>query len=373
MDALLSLPLLSYLVVPGITTYSTSLNILFFYMTWATLVLTQPPLRVELIGTLAVRLLFFAVPSLLFLLFDSLLPSLAVNIKSQGAAGLPTRSAARQKTPSKSRARRITGGSGAGAGGGQPSWYFVLAVALANILLGAALQAATETLFTSGLGIRSALKITTTLPTPWHMAKDLLRGLVLREFLQYYPHRFLLHSPRSPYLSAYHSRWHHAVRAPYSLSAHHDHPAAWVLWRFLPTYGPAVLFRFHLLTYLLFLSFLSLEECLSSSGYSILPSILLRGVARRQDAHHATCGAGNFAPWGLADWMHGTNVSADDSITEDVKDELRAHDVGARAEDVWEGAKTTVRRKGRERVASAGRPRRKSRALQRDSDEDYVE
>jgi hypothetical protein len=32
MDALLSLPILGYLVMPGLTTYSTSLNVLFFYM-----------------------------------------------------------------------------------------------------------------------------------------------------------------------------------------------------------------------------------------------------------------------------------------------------------------------------------------------------
>ena len=32
MDALLSLPILGYLVMPDLTTYSTSLNLLFFYM-----------------------------------------------------------------------------------------------------------------------------------------------------------------------------------------------------------------------------------------------------------------------------------------------------------------------------------------------------
>ena len=32
MDALLSLPLLGYFLAPGLTTYSTSLNVLFFYM-----------------------------------------------------------------------------------------------------------------------------------------------------------------------------------------------------------------------------------------------------------------------------------------------------------------------------------------------------
>ena len=166
MGALLSVPVLGYLLMPSSGTYSTSLNLLFFYMTWSTLVLSQPPLKVEIVGTLAVRLLFFVAPSTLFLFFDTLLPSLAVGIKRQGAPALPTR----------------TGGvAGARRGDGRPKWYQIIALSVFNIFLGTAIQAGIEVLFTDVFHIRSALKVTTTLPMPWSMAKEMLRALLLRE------------------------------------------------------------------------------------------------------------------------------------------------------------------------------------------------
>jgi hypothetical protein len=132
-------------------------------------VLSQDPLTVEVVGTLGVRTLFFLVPSILFLVFDSIIPSLAVGIKTQGAPALPTR----------------TGGiRGARRRGSRPKWYIVISLSIFNICLGVAVQAATELLLTWVLNIRSALKVTTTLPMPWSIAKDVLRGLLLREVIQ---------------------------------------------------------------------------------------------------------------------------------------------------------------------------------------------
>ncbi len=156
MDALFSLPALSFLVIPAFSSYSTSLNLLFFYLTWSTLVLTHPPLKVEILGTLAVRVLFYILPSTLFLLFDGALPSAAVGLKAQGDVAVPTKQ-------EKGR------------------WWKVALVSVGNVLLGVALQAAVEALFTEVLHIRSALKVTTTLPMPWGIAKDLVRALLLRE------------------------------------------------------------------------------------------------------------------------------------------------------------------------------------------------
>lgn len=166
MDALLSIPALGYFLMPSLTTYSTSLNILFFYMTWSTLVLSHSPLKVEIIGCLGIRVLFFLIPSLLFLIFDSLLPSLAVGIKLQGPSALPTR----------------TGGiKNARRGGGTPQWYQVVGLSLFNVCLSVALQAGVEALLTNVLHVRSALKVTTTLPMPWSIAKDISKVLLLRE------------------------------------------------------------------------------------------------------------------------------------------------------------------------------------------------
>lgn len=171
MGSLLSVPVLGYLLMPSLGTYSTSLNILFFYMTWSTLVLSQPPLKVEIVGTLAVRLMFFIIPSAVFLLFDTLLPSLAVGIKWQGVSALPTR------TGSVSGIRRRDGSS---------QWYQIIALSVFNICLAIAIQAGIELLFTDVFQIRSALKITTTLPMPWSIAKEILRALLLREVSLYY-------------------------------------------------------------------------------------------------------------------------------------------------------------------------------------------
>ena len=169
MDALFSLPALSFLIIPTFSSYSTSLNLLFFYLTWSTLVLSHPPLKVEILGTLAVRLLFYIIPSTLFLFFDGVLPSAAVGLKAQGDVALPSN-------------------------GGKGKWWKVALVSVGNVLLGVALQAGGEALFTEVLHIRSALRVTTTLPMPWGIAKDLVRGLLLREVRSRVLARFAQHA-----------------------------------------------------------------------------------------------------------------------------------------------------------------------------------
>jgi hypothetical protein len=111
------------------------------------------------------RTIFWLVPSILFMVFDTIIPSLAVGIKSQGGSALPTR----------------TGGVRVSRKGSRPEWYTVIGISIFNICLGVAVQAGVELLFTEVLHIRSALKVTTTLPLPWGIAKDIFRSLLLRE------------------------------------------------------------------------------------------------------------------------------------------------------------------------------------------------
>jgi len=128
--------------------------------------------------------------------------------------------------------------------------------------------------------------------------------------IQYYIHRFVLHE-NSNVLSRLHNSWFHSVTAPYSFVAHYDHPASYIFFRFLPTYLPSIIFRVHLLTYLLLLAIITLEETFTLSGYATMPGIMLGGITRRQDLHSRGGGKGNFAPWGLLDWIHGTSIGAD--------------------------------------------------------------
>lgn len=168
MDAILSLPVLSLFLIPTVSSYSTSLNLVFFYMTWTTLVLSHPPLRVELFGTVIVRLLFYILPSLLFFLFDILTPSAAVVVKAQGEAGLPTGS---KRGKIRLKELKVAG------------W------ALFNLALGFAVQAGVETIRTKMFGLRSALKVSMTLPMPGEMVKDLARGALTREVSDKYAAR----------------------------------------------------------------------------------------------------------------------------------------------------------------------------------------
>ncbi|CAI6276672.1 unnamed protein product [Periconia digitata] len=179
------------------------------------------------------------------------------------------------------------------------------------------------------------------LPNPWNLFKHAVIGLVSRNIIQYYIHHQILHSPNGGMLAKWHKTWHHSVQVPYSFAAAYDHPACYLIHRFLPLYIPAVAFRFHIMTYLLLLGAFSLEEVFTYSGYNVLPStIMLKGMARRVDAHMMSEGKGNYGPLGVMDWVNGTTLGAD--VMEDLQQEMEKHNVQERAgkavDDATEGA-----------------------------------
>lgn len=349
MDILLSLPVASYFFSTSLASWSTSLNLLFFYMTWSTLVLTHSPLQIEILGITALRVAFWLLPSLLFLAFDTLLPSLAENIKYNGASALPPRDA-------KSLAK-LTG------------------LALLNLAFETAAEAGIS------LGLATLLKTpvfrtATTLPLPWQMLKHLALLFTGREILTYYTHRYLLHGAPTPALTlpskpshlpkpkltkrnhppastraltSLHTRHAHArASPPFSLDLKTDHPVPYLLHRFLPLYLPALALHardLHLLTFLLFAGLATLEETLTLSGYAVVPGILLGGMARRAAVHYRGAGAasragrggggngvkgrvGNFGGWGVLDWAHGTSLGGD--VMADLRDEAEKHRVQER-------------------------------------------
>ncbi|KAL8729893.1 MAG: hypothetical protein Q9166_004450 [cf. Caloplaca sp. 2 TL-2023] len=298
LDALLSIPALSFLLIPTFSSYSTSLNLLFFYVTWSTLILSNSPLKVEVLGTLGIRVLFYLLPALGFLAFDGATPNLAAKMKEHGKIALPM---------------------GEEQGGRKGRWWKIALVSTGNVFLGVALQSGVELVFTQLLHVRSALKISTSLPMPWGIAIDLIRGLFLREILSYILHRYVLHHPDSP-LTDYHMSWQHTISAPYAFVAHYDHPLAYIVHVFLPTYLPALLFRFHLLTYHIYLAIVSLEETFAYSGYNVLPSgLILAGIARRQERHLMGEGKGNYSCFGIVDFVAGTSLGED--LLEDITEE----------------------------------------------------
>ncbi|KAF2103177.1 hypothetical protein NA57DRAFT_52707 [Rhizodiscina lignyota] len=308
LDAFISLPILSFFALPWLSSYSTSLNLLFFYMTWSILVLSYPPLKVEIIGTLMSRTVFYLAPALFFLLIDALIPSVAVNLKAHGEVSLPGRLGGKRLAK-------------------------VVGVSLLNLSLGIALQAGVE-LVLKAFHIRSALKITTSLPLPWTMFMDIVWALGIRGILAYYIHRFILHGPSRNRLSPahLHRTWCHSLSAPFSLASNYDHPIPYLLHRWIPLYFPAYLFRYHILTFQLLVIITSLEEVFVYSGYgsALLPgTIVVNRMARRADAHYLSNkgNTGNFGGIGVLDWMHGTGVQGSTDVTEDAADEMEKHDL----------------------------------------------
>ncbi|KAK4194219.1 hypothetical protein QBC40DRAFT_291168 [Triangularia verruculosa] len=328
MDILLSLPIASYFFSTSVTSWSTSLNLLFFYMTWSTLVLTHSPIQIELIGATAIRVAFWLVPSLLFLVFDNLVPSVAETIKYNGASALPPRDF-------KSLSR-------------------LLALALVNL----SLETVAEACLSLGLSVlwkQPVFRTSTTLPLPWQMIKQLGLLFTLREIFTYYTHRYWLHGtpppappsaiskrikipkpPKPRYLPSLHKSYCHKYRSPpFSLQVKVDHPLPFLLHRFLPTYLPALILRnnLHLLTFFVFLSLTTIEETLSHSSYTIIPGIIMGGIAKRTCLHYTGRKQGNYGTWGVLDWVHGTGLGKRD-VWDDVRDEASRHQLRRRGEDM---------------------------------------
>ncbi|KAF3045734.1 hypothetical protein E8E11_007749 [Didymella keratinophila] len=303
-----------------LSSWSTSLNLIFLSLAWTTLAATYSPLQLELFGPFALRLALYILPSLIFLIFDIGVPSLAVEFKAQGKWGIPTNQR-----------------------GGKRKLRRVVAWSVTNVLMCVVLQAAIEFLVTDVLRMKSLLLIKGSrwglnhLPNPWTMVKHALVGVLARNVLQYYIHTNLLHSPSGGRLADWHANWHHSIQVPYSFVANYDHPVCHALHRWLPLYLPAVALRMHILTYLLLVAFFSLEETFVYSGYNVLPStIMIRGMARRTDAHMLSEGDGNYGSVGILDWCHGTTLGKD--VMEDLKAEMEKHDVEEKTGRAIDGA-----------------------------------
>uniref|UniRef100_L2FMR2 Sterol desaturase family n=1 Tax=Colletotrichum fructicola (strain Nara gc5) TaxID=1213859 RepID=L2FMR2_COLFN len=284
MDILLSLPIVSYFLAPAMTSWTTSLNLLFFYMTWTTLVLSHGPLKIELLGTLALRVFLWLFPSLLFLLFDTLLPSLSESIKTAGAAALPP-----------------TNG---------PFLLKTLLLALVNLVFAAGLEGGVSLAWASYFH-EPLFRASTALPLPFQLPRPPLPSTRIGKL-----HTSYAHSRAAP---------------PFSLMAYADHPIPFLLHRIVPIFVPALALRPHLLTYFLFVGFCTAEETLAMSGYSIVPGIIMGGITRRTAIHYAGKGEGNYGAWGVMDWAHGTNSGQD--VIDDMKAEAEKHRLKERGEN----------------------------------------
>lgn len=173
-------------------------------------------------------------------------------------------------------------------------------------------------------------------------------------------HRFILHNPSAGFVARLHATWQHSIPAPYSLAVAYDHPIPYLIHHWVPLYLPAMLFRMHLLPFLAILSIVSMEELLTYSGYSVLPSaILVKGMARRTDTHFLAKGDGNFSALGALDWCCGTSIGAD--VVDDLAAEWDKHNMDAKitngantAGDLMQNWGGKAKTAGRKRTARKG-------------------
>lgn len=304
--ATLPLPLLSFVAIPFFGT-PTTISLTFFWLAWSTLVLSHGPLRIELMGTLVIRLLCFLVPALGFLGFDLLVPRLSRGIKARRQRSLPQHEL-------------------------QPRQLLQIAgVATGNVLLSVAVQGLLELVTTRVFHLRSILKVSTILPLPWSILRSLLGGFILHGVLHYGIHRYLLHTYDSA-LKSWHLRWQHSISLPFSLVAAYDHPVAYLVGSWFPVFIPAYLFRWHVLTWHLFVAITSLSDLFTYSGYAVLPStIIFAGMARRTDAHFEEARKrgpdGNFGHLGLMDLICQTSLSTANDFVQDMKTEAEKHEL----------------------------------------------
>src|SRR5579862_831949 len=258
---------------------ASSLNLVAFYLIWSTLILSQPPLRVELLGSFAIRIIFYWIPTLIFTVFDTLMPGLSGDLKTRKGKPIPWREK-----------------------------FWIAANGLLNQLIATAIQGVIQLGYAQLLMKKTPVfKTGATLPLPWNILSDILLLLSTREAITYVVHRYLLHNKRYPVLVRCHQVHHkYPQTAPFALKAHYAHPIDYFLLQFLPLYLPAYIRRVHLLTFFICLAITSLESALIYSGYDVFWG-LLGGTVRRVDRHYSPRGETmDFGIWGIIDWVCGS-------------------------------------------------------------------
>ncbi|KAJ5155323.1 hypothetical protein N7492_008126 [Penicillium capsulatum] len=235
---------------------------------WSSIVDSYSPQRIEFVGTLLVQLVTFWLPSIGYLLLDTIAPSFSHRHKIQPAPKQPTR-------------RDI-------------ARCFI--VVSQNQVLSSILHLSLISM-TSRMGSKSSYRVDASLPSLFEFIRDFVISLLLREALFYYSHR-LLHAP---YFYVRIHKKHHKFTAPIALAAQFAHPIEQIFANALPISLPPQLLGSHVLTFWVFLGYELFMTATVHSGYDFF-----NNKAKMHDLHHEKFNL-NYGSIGLLDWIHGTN------------------------------------------------------------------
>ncbi|KAF7716820.1 Uncharacterized protein PECH_008202 [Penicillium ucsense] len=236
---------------------------------WTETVATYSAQRIEFLGTFVIQILFFWLPSMLYLSLDVLAPRFSQHHKIQPAPKQPTRS----------------------------DIVRCFKVVTQNQVLSSALHLGLIYL-SKRLGSGTSYRVTSSLPTITEFIRDIAISLVLRETLFYYSHR-LLHVP---FLYRQIHKKHHKFTAPIALAAQFAHPVEQIFANALPISLPPQLLHSHILTFWVYLAWELFNTATVHSGYDFF-----HNKARMHDLHHEKFNL-NYGSIGLFDWLHGTDT-----------------------------------------------------------------
>lgn len=237
---------------------------------WKRTVATYNPHVIDVVGSQVIQVIFWWLPSLLYIFLDTLAPAFSAAHKIQPAPKQPTRA-------------EILHAAG---------------VSLRNQAIILALQAG-GALLASSAGQAPTFRVTGDLPSAVEVARDLAVSALAREALFYYAHRVFHWRP----LYRRFHKTHHKFTAPVAFASQYAHPLEHVLANTLPIVLPPALLRSHVLTFWLFLAYQLVETATVHSGYDFF-----HGLARKHDRHHERFDV-YFGGFGFLDWFHGTDES----------------------------------------------------------------